>query len=296
MFNKILYPTDFSPYSLKVCESIAKLKPAGVDSVIVLNVIDQRIFTQFPEVSVDVINAMKESSQTHVAELKTKLEQLGIPATTRVEMGIPFHQIVGVAAAEGVSLIVIGSHGKSLIEEMLLGSTTENVLRHATVPLLIEKYRTTRQGNEILCSSAHENPFEKILYPTDFSACANSVIPYLKMMKAAGTKEIVVVHIQDMTKIAPHLLDRLPEFDDIDTARLGNIKADLLAAGIERVKIVLREGVPFREINDLAQAEDVGLVALGSHGKSMVKEMLLGSVSGKVVRRSSRPILLIKRK
>jgi len=296
MFKKILYPVDFSTHSDAVADSIINLKPAGVEEVVALHVIDKRLFAQFPEVSTDVIETMKKSAADNLATLGEKFKSEGIRVDARIEMGVPFHQIVGVARSEAVSMIIMGSHGRSLVEEMLLGSTTENVLRHATVPILIEKFKTTTEGEKVILSRNHSNPFEKILFPTDFSDCSTSVVPYLKKLREAGTTDVVVTHVQDMTTLAPHLLEKLPEFEDIDTGRLSDIKNELVDAGIPNVKTVLKDGVPFTEIEALANEEDVGMIAIGSHGKSMVKEMLLGSVSGKIVRRSKRPILVIRRK
>lgn len=296
MFRKILYPTDFSPYGNEVVNSIIDLKPAGVKEVLVLHVIDKRLFAQFPEVSTDVIEAMKESARDSINQIAEKLKGHGLEVKTMIEIGVPFHQIISLAKAEAASMVVMGSHGRSLVEEMLLGSTTENVLRHITIPLLIEKFLAERSGEEIVLSRHHKNPFEKILYPTDFSECAASVIPYLKELKSCGTKEVIVAHIQDMTRLSPHLLDKLPEFEDIDAERLAKIESDLTGAGIENVKTILKEGIPFNEIEEISNKENVGMIAVGSHGKSMVKEMLLGSISGKIVRKSKKPVLVIRRK
>lgn len=296
MFKKILYPTDFSQYSNAIADSFLPLRPAGIEQVIILHVIDQRVFAQFPEISNDVLDSMRENAQKNLEALKNRLSQSGLKVGTRLEMGVPFHQIIDIAKTEKVSLIIMGSHGRSLVEEMLLGSTTENVLRHTTVPLLIEKFETKKDGETIVCSRKHQNPFDKVLFPTDFSDCSGRVMPYLKHLKGAGTKEVVVAHVQDMTRIAPHLLDRLPEFEDIDRARLADIKEELIDSGIPNVKVVIKEGVPFNEIQALADSEDVGMIAMGSHGRSMVGEMLLGSTSSHIVRRSKRPILIIRRK
>lgn len=296
MFEKILFPTDFSEYSDTVSELLTNLIPAGAMEVIVLHVIDQRFLVQFPDISNGIIKSMKDTAEEKLIILEERLKDTGFSVHARMEVGIPYHQIVGIARAEAVSLIIMGSHGKSLVEEMLLGSTTENVLRHATVPLLIEKLEKKKKGEKVLYTRRHANPFEKILFPTDFSEYAMSALPYLKKLKDAGAKEIVVAHIQDMTRLAPHLLEKLPEFEDIDTGRLLNIKDELLASGIKTVKTVLREGIPFTEIEAIANEEDTGLIVIGSHGKSMVGEMLLGSVSGRIVRRSKRPVLIIRRK
>lgn len=296
MFKKILFPTDFSEHGNAVADCVIGLKSAGIKEVTILHVIDKRIFSQFPEVSKDVSKSMRASAQTEMSKIETNLKNHGLKVEKRIEMGVPFHQIVNVAKTEDVSMIIMSSHGKSLVEEMLLGSTTENVLRHATVPLLVEKLGTKKTDAKTPCALKKENPFKKVLYPTDFSECAESVMPYLKQLKDAGTDEVIVLHVQDMTKIDPHLLDKMPEFENIDSGRLEVIKSELKKTGIPNIKTRLEEGVPFIEIEAVGDEEDVGLIAIGSHGKSMVNEMFLGSVSGKVVRRSKRPILIIRRK
>ena len=296
MFKKILYSTDFSPFSNEVINCIGKLKPTGTKEIVILNVIDKRLFAQFPEVSNDVVNAMKASSEEKLTEIGEKLNELGFKVEKRLEIGVPFHQIVNLAKDEAVSMIVMGSHGRSLVKEMLIGSTTENVLRHATVPLLIEKFETKEEGDKVTLKRHHKNPFEKILFPTDFSEYSLSVVPYLKKLSKTGTKEIVVMHVQDLTKLSPHLLDKLPEFEKIDEDRMASIKQELLDTGIPSVKTILKDGVPFTEIEAVSKKENVSLIALGSHGKSMCKEMLLGSISGQIVRRSNKPVLVIRRK
>ena len=296
MFKKILYPTDFSTFSNAVAETIINLRPAGVEEVVLLNVIDKRLFLQFPEVTEDVIKSMRASAKENISKIEKKFSGAGLKTISHVEIGIPFNQIVAFAKAEAISLIVMGSHGRSLVEEMLLGSTTENVLRHATVPLLVQKLNIDKSGDNIICSHRHDNPFEKILFATDFSESSMSVIPYIKQLKGAGTKEVIVTHVQDTSSIATQLLDKLPEFEEIDSGRLEEIATQIEGAGIGKVKAVLRDGVPFAEIERVADEEDVSMIVISSHGKTMLKEALIGSVSGRIVRKSTRPVLVIRKR
>ncbi|MHC1605397.1 MAG: universal stress protein, partial [Candidatus Methanofastidiosia archaeon] len=61
------------------------------------------------------------------------------------------------------------------------------------------------------------------------------------------------------------------------------------------VKLRIERGLPFKEILRVEEEEDVSLIVIGSHGKSNMKEMLLGSVSEKVVRKAKKPVLVVKR-
>jgi nucleotide-binding universal stress UspA family protein len=67
------------------------------------------------------------------------LNDIGLRASVRIEKGIPFKEILRVENEEDISLIVIGSHGKSNVEEMLLGSVSEKVIRKAKSPVFVVK-------------------------------------------------------------------------------------------------------------------------------------------------------------
>ena len=75
---------------------------------------------------------------------------------------------------------------------------------------------------------------------------------------------------------------------------LSKIEAELRAAGLD-VKTVIEKGNPLKEILRLEKDETVSAIVIGSHGKSNLKEMLLGSVSENVIRHSKSPVLVIKR-
>ena len=137
-----------------------------------------------------------------------------------------------------------------------------------------------------------KNIFRKVLYPTDFSAYSTSVLQLITRLEKAGIEEVVVVHIQDTRKLFPHLKHRMEEFNRIDSERLAKIRDRLEAFGC-KVTTILKAGVPFVEINKIAEMEDVSLIMLSSQGKSAVKEALMGSVSESVARDHIRPVMII---
>ncbi|HMB20010.1 MAG TPA: universal stress protein [Spirochaetota bacterium] len=148
--------------------------------------------------------------------------------------------------------------------------------------------------------------FKKILYPTDFSQCADNVIPYLKKFKDSGTKEIVVLHVIDLrytgyVESASWFGEVMPYFK-IDLFNTMKEEAEKKLKSIQKklsphfkVKVRIEDGVPFKTIIEVAEKERVNLIAIGSHGKSNIEEMLLGSVSEKVIRKSDKPCMVIKR-
>jgi len=143
MFRKILYPTDFSDVSYKAFDYVKQLKDVGTEEVVVLHVIDTRSFS-IPEIYAKVElsgleNKVEEEATEEANEMVKTLNDIGLRASVRIERGIPFKEILRVENEEDISLIIIGSHGKSNVEEMLLGSVSEKVIRKAKSPVFVVK-------------------------------------------------------------------------------------------------------------------------------------------------------------
>jgi nucleotide-binding universal stress UspA family protein len=143
MFEKILYPTDFSDVSKKALDYIEQLKKAGAKEVIVLHVIDERGIgpvTRFAPGNADaVLQSLEADSRKEARSIEAKLKQKGFTVKVRIEAGVPLREILKAEEEEKVSAIVIGSHGKTNLEQMVLGSVSEKVIRLSKSPVLVVK-------------------------------------------------------------------------------------------------------------------------------------------------------------
>jgi len=140
MFKKILFPTDFSDVSQKAVKYIKQLKGAGAQEVIVLHVIDEKellVLSRVPDQYLKITTLMEKEIAKEMAAVEADMAAEGFSVKLKVKTGKPFTEIMMTATEEKVSIIVVGSHGKSNIGEMLMGSVSENVIRHAKVPLLV---------------------------------------------------------------------------------------------------------------------------------------------------------------
>jgi len=140
MFKKILFPTDFSDVSQKAVKYIKQLKGAGAQEVIVLHVIDEKellVLSRVPDQYLKITTLMEKEIAKEMAAVEADMAAEGFSVKLKVKTGKPFTEIMMTATEEKVSIIVVGSHGKSNIGEMLMGSVSENVIRNAKVPLLV---------------------------------------------------------------------------------------------------------------------------------------------------------------
>jgi len=125
MFKKILYPTDFSDVSKKALNYILQLKEAGAKEVVVLHVIDQK--------GIDAISRYAAGgAEPMIREITKEAREEG----KRIEKEL---MILKVEDEEKVSAIIIGSHGKTNLQEMFLGSVSEKVIHRSKNPVLVVK-------------------------------------------------------------------------------------------------------------------------------------------------------------
>jgi nucleotide-binding universal stress UspA family protein len=142
MFEKILYPTDFSDVAQKAIPFIEQLKSAGTSDVVILHVIDARsldLLSYNPQDYRNVENHLLEIALDNISFLKQRFEKIGLNVKILVKNGNPSSQILKAEKEEKVSAIVLGSHGKSNLAEVIIGSVSERVVRHARTPVLVIK-------------------------------------------------------------------------------------------------------------------------------------------------------------
>ncbi|MBW1612961.1 MAG: universal stress protein [Deltaproteobacteria bacterium] len=294
MFEKILFPIDFSLHSDTIVKCIPELKRAGMEEAILVHVINPTETVLWANVQ-ETIADMKKNAEDKMEEIISEIlsPPAGIKAKAMTAVGLPYQVILKIAEEDKASLIVMGSHGRSFMEGAILGSVTNSIIRQSKVPVLIAKLKFIEdKGEKKPVCLGMKNIFRKVLYPTDFSAYSRSVLQMIRHSEKAGIEEVVVVHIQDTTKLFPHLKHKMREFNEIDSERLEAIKNQLELAGY-KAKNILKEGVPFVEINKIAEEEDVSLILLSSRGKSAVKEALMGSISESIARDHIRPVMII---
>jgi len=144
MFKKILYPTDFSDVSKKAIDYIKQLRERGSETVIVLHVINQRGMQAIERYasgnSIEIEQRIMDDAKQQIKVIEDELKKSGFKVKSMIKTGIPMREILKAEEKEeNVSVIVIGSHGKSNLEDIFLGSVSEKVSRKCKSPVLIVK-------------------------------------------------------------------------------------------------------------------------------------------------------------
>lgn len=291
MFEKILFPTDFSAYANAVFSCLSDLQKAGLQTVILLNVIRDSTVPMTEEARRGDLQRVEWSAREQLNILQMALSGTGLRVITRIAYGSPAEQILQTAYDERVSLIVMGAQGKTLSEQLLLGSVAYQVARYSTIPVLLQKAHTVRSLERTECHLMCEQMFLRVLHPTDFSDCANTAFHLIRRLKNAGTQEVIVLHVQDERAMQHRSTDQVAEFDQKDQARLDKLYSALRILGIE-ARVLLRRGHPVIETLRVADELQASLIVLGTKGRSAIREILSGSTFENIMRLSPYPVLM----
>jgi len=290
MFNRFIIATDLSPASFQVVNCISGLRALGAKQGLLL------LCLGLQEVTSQALTYTTAFLEANLKEQKKLLEEQGFVVQTRIVPGFPKQEINRIALEENYSLIVVGSRGHSLVGEAILGGVAYAVIHSARKPVLVVPIKTKEIKGKKIEEFAQCDFTKHILFPTDFSENANQAFGYLEKLVASEAKQVTLVHIQDKTRINPYLSYRLSEFNQIDQARLENLKKALQKKSKVKVNLEIGFGNPSVEIIKLIKKRGVQMVVMGSQGRGFVEELFLGSVSHNVVRSSIAPVLLIPAK
>ncbi len=295
MFERILFPVDFSRHSERIIHRIPDLVKTGLRTAFLLHVINPSKAARWMDVDESALARCREDAEGRLQMMVDSLkERVDIRFFTFVAVGATHEIIIETAEEQGASLVIMGAHGRGYLQGALIGSVTQKVLRRTRVPLLVARFENPEARVEEDSTFLPRDPCAKILFPTDFSENALRAFRLVRNCRPGVEKEIILLHVQDSRALLPHLKHRLEEFNRIDHERLSELKRQLDFLGYN-VQLVLKTGVPSEEINRLAVEGDVTMIAMASHGKSDLRSILMGSVADAVTQQHVRPVLVIPR-
>jgi nucleotide-binding universal stress UspA family protein len=177
---------------------------------------------------------------------------------------------------------------------MLIGGTAMGIVHQATVPVLVIRLKIMEEDRVVRCVSACRDLRRHVLFCTDFSDTAERAFQYVVRLVESGARFVTLLHVQDRTRIGPHLEHRLEEFNQTDQQRLERLKARLTETPEVDVRIQVPYGHPVEEVLRVAnEEEDDTLIVMGSQGRGFLARVFLGSVSHQVVRSAPVPVLLV---
>jgi nucleotide-binding universal stress UspA family protein len=290
--RRILVPVDFSAPSRQAFQAALQLAQRFGSRLAVAHVTrrnrpDSHIVAEQVGITFDT----RRAGRAKLSEFIER-EKLGDLQPARIVAdGVPFDEIAKAAKAWEADLLVIATHGYTGLKHVLLGSTTERVVRHAPCPVLVVRSREKRG----LKTSFSLDKVRSILVPVDFSKPSLDALPHGLALARRYKAQLCLLHV-----IAPlhpdMLIDTTQTQRDVRVAaheRLTRL-ADATRKAWPRTGRELRTGHPVTTITAMAKRTNADLIVMGAHGHSGLKHALLGSVAERVVRQAPCSVLTVR--
>ena len=276
--KKILVPTDFSKpaqIAIDVAGDIARKANA---QLILLHVIEEASGTSFNitgEVDVsggweDKLFTMKmiEKSKKQMAKVYEDVKATGARVKQELRVGTAFHGMRDIITEQEVDLVVMGTAGRSKMEEMIIGTNTEKVVRHAKCPVL----------------TVHKKPvttdFKNIVYATSMSKDEEVFSRVVRTTQQLYDSTVHLVRINTPGNFQRDAVVRKYMQDFAKKLQLKNFTINIFNDLTEE------EGIIY-----FADSIDADLVAMATHGRTGFAHVLAGSIAEEVVSHSKRPVL-----
>jgi nucleotide-binding universal stress UspA family protein len=144
--RKILYATDFSESSVPACDYALTLAQLAGAELLVLHVVGEFTDKRKSHIQPEAMALLEREVEVQaVKELESfcadKFDDL-VSFTTDVVLGIPFEEILKRAESRAADLIVVGTHGRTGLEHVVVGSTAERLVRRSKIPVLTVRAQT----------------------------------------------------------------------------------------------------------------------------------------------------------
>lgn len=292
MYDNILVPTDGSDHAGRAADHAATLARAFDAVVHLVSVVDlDEAAGPFSAGGLDeaYVDKLTESGRSTVEDDASRLD--GVETVQEVLTGRPADSIIEYVSASAIDLVVMGTHGRTGLSRYLTGSVAERVLRRAPAPVMT--VRATDAGEPT-------DGYDGILLPTDGSEPADFAVAHALAIADRFDSRLHVASVVNVGDLATGTETGMPsgllaELKSSAERAAQSVADDAADAGIDAVTSVT-VGRPKGELLTYVEDHDIDLVVMGTHGRTGLDRVLVGSTAEALVRQADVPVLTASRR
>jgi len=276
--RNILFATDFSEASMQALPYVAGVARKLGSSVYLCHIVEPNpLVNSAPEVAPRLYEGMREQAVTQLTALAHSPELESMEAKTVVGEGAIGDALPNLVVEKKIDLIVMGTHGRTGLRRLLLGSAVEAVCRVANCPVL-----TVGPG----LAPRTATTFSRILFPTDLSEDSKRILPYLREMAEEYQSEITVLHVMPEELVTNPDAAKLAE--PIRNTLIHTFEPEL--SGL-KVEFTIGFGETVETVVGTARAKKADLIAMGIHNAFLPGVQLRSSTAYRIIAGAHCPVL-----
>lgn len=292
--RKILFATKFEAMNLEALKSLLDLKAAGLEEIVLTNIIprDSVAFVPFGGYQKEEAERLRVEARIRFEDWRDDLIRAGVGAKVVIEVGDPVPEIMKLAEAEQVDLIVCGGTRRTGIEKIFAGSRTLDLLRRAKrTPVFVSKHMVVCDPEGDCLKHLNEHPFHRPLFAADWSEPSEHALRFITALAGLAQK-VELVHVEEVKISRDQDASQWERIEAESRDRLNRSCMTLGQAGME-CEPHLAAGDKVAEILRLSRELNVTMIILGTTAKDRLHALFQGSLSREVAEASELPTLLI---
>ena len=284
--KKLLFVTKFDDLSFDALQSLLVLRKASLNHVVFVNVIEREKVSMHRGLGYQKIEEirLRETANIRFIDWAESLFEQGMEVGVYIVVGNMVRQVFDAARKEEADLIVVGRSRKRFIDQLYSGSDVIEVLRQASIPVLV--YKPMPDKIEVL-----DRPFERILLATDWSPASVRAEAYLRPLNGI-VDQVHVVHVAQEKDLKGDNSMTVQKVRKAAREKLEEICDRFAGVGID-ARAHVYVGDPIKEIERAAKDCQATLIVLGSSAKQEWVERFLGSVPQNIAEKSDYPTLIV---
>jgi nucleotide-binding universal stress UspA family protein len=275
--EKLLVATDGSIFSENAIREAINLAKTCSSKLIAVSV--AKTNPEFEDLVPLVVEKAEKEVREHLESIKDRALKEGIDCEIVVHRAEePFQDIVNDAAKNKVDMIIIGTHGRTGLKRLMMGSVTAKVIGHAPCKVLVVPLHAKVECRNILIATDGSRYSD---------AAASEAIGIAK--RCGGSLIVISVAFSDKEII-------LAEDDEEMISAKDNVKKIIELAEKEGIKTegLTVRGKPYEAIVETSKQKRADLIVVGSHGRTGLDRLLMGSVTERVIGHSESAVLVVK--
>ena len=292
--NRILCPVDFSDFSRNALDHAAAIARWYEADVTALHVLPS--ITAFMPPTGEGLYPPLVFTDQDLQQFRDELtafarESGDVRLTALVVQGSPVTEILRCAEQLPADLLVVGTHGRSGFDRLMLGSTTEKLLRRAPCPVLT----VPKDAPDATPLNA---PFTRVLCAVDFSPASLRALSLAQSLAGEAAARLWVMNVLEPVSIFEPVAasaDGMPGVN-ADLRRETRHRLERLIAADARaftdVSEIVAAGKPYKEILRVASEQSADLIVVGAHGGPLGLPAF-GSTTTHVLREAICPVLTV---
>jgi len=285
--EKILLPTDGSEFSEGAIREAISLAKTCSGKLFAVSVVETN--PEYETIAPQLVEKAEKEARQHLESIKSSASKEGVDCEIIVRQGEePYKYIVEEAAKNKVNMIIMGRRGRTGLKRLMMGSVTAKVIGHAPCDIIVVPRAARLECRSILVATDGSRYSEAAVSEAiNIAKHCNANLIAISVVLSESMSPMDIVQSQMQPKLIAE--KELKEAEN----NINKVKELAVKEGV-RVTGIIFAGRPYEAIISTAKERNADLIVVGSHGRTGLERLLMGSVTERVVGHAECAVLVVK--